>query len=211
MYKIIAINIFIFSILSCKEPCNKSYDFSVSFNISPSLKDTFSIGDTLWLSSEIPFQFQDRKNKSNIDVTNFTFLIECNLGRLDTTVFTYPISSFKYINSIGKLNIVNINNEISYFKVEYQNESISKKLKVGLIPTKKGVYYFEFGYLTDNLDEGFNKVILFDDKCTESFDISFDMNNGSDDFNYHLIKQSPQPITTFENYKKNGSYAFIVK
>ncbi len=198
-------------IFSCREECVKDYDFSIPLTLSPLLKDTFRIGDTLWLSSEIPFKLQDRKSKAYVDVTNFNFLIESFISRLDTTVFNYPVSSFKYINSIGKLNIINLNNEISYFAVQYQNDNASKKLKVGLIPTKAGVYNLHFSYLTDNLDEGFNKVQLFDEKCSESFEISFDMNNSSDDFNYHFIKQSPQPITTAAGYKRDGSYAFIVK
>ncbi len=211
MSKILIAAVLFLFLFSCKDACKKEYDFSVSFNINPSLKDTFRIGDTLWLSSEIPFKFQDKRSSSYIDITNFNFQIQCNLGRLDTSVFTYPVNSFKYINSIGKLNIVNINNEISYFKVEHQNEGTSKKLKVGLIPSKTGIYYLEFGYLTDNLNEAFNKVTLFDDKCVENFMINFDMNNSSDDFNFHLIKQSPQQITAFENYKRSGAYAFIVK
>lgn len=193
----------LFEATTChKQPCEATYSFEIPFSITE--KDSFRIGDTIWLSSTINPQLQDRITKSNINVSAFDFKIFCGLYRRDTTVFDQAEKYFNFINSVGRFDS-KISSTTVQTSVIYDNKNGFKSIKIGLVPKKTGI--FSIGFF--NLVDDFTNVKLTQSKCIESIKGLYNMNE-SRDFTYYLIQKSPQQISTEEEYKKDGTYVFKV-
>lgn len=185
-----------------KQSCETTYEFNIPFSITE--LDSFRIGDTIWLSSTINPQLQDRITKSNINVSAFDFKIFCGLYRRDTTVFDQAEKYFNFINSIGRFDS-KISSTTVQTSVIYDNKNGLKSIKIGLVPKKTGI--FSIGFF--NLVDDYTNVKLTQSECVESIKGLYNMNEGRD-FNYYLIQKSPQEISTEEEYKKDGTYVFKV-
>jgi hypothetical protein len=193
--------------------CNQTYVFSIPFTIFPA-KDTFQIGDTLWLESIIPDELTDKLTGKSIPVRNFDFKIESFILRMDTLVqapdgkMLQPSASndFSYLMNYGEFQIKDFS-IFSVIKAHYEQENNNQKLRIGIIPIKRGLFEIEFNNLTDDL----TNVNLTDGDCYENLELSYQMNENEEDNNYHLLLDSPGQITSPEGFKQFGGYAFWVK
>lgn len=188
------------------EFCYRKLYFEIPFKISPAI-DTFNIGDTIWLESDIDSLLLDSLTQEYIDVSDFEFKIEADLARMDSTQFIYSANDFKYVNVYGSLELA-YTSSFSYLNIKYINIEGNKKIKVGIIPEKKGLFCISFGMVDDN----YTNVEIIKDDCSEAFDPKFTMNNGNGaDNNYALFTAdvlSPGSLFQFEH---SGSYGFYVK
>mgnify|MGYP001201251036 CR=1 FL=1 len=185
------------------ETCIRTYTFEIPLQVTPQT-DTFSVGDTLWLSSYIPAELEDSATGEKINVLNHDFKLESTIERMDTLGALDAEYDFDIINEIGEQTIV-IKGPYFTSKYKYLVQKDTQMLKIGLVPTKPGLYELVFYYLTKNLQA----INLTDTDCKEHLSLSNNMNNGADN-NYHLLLESPNPIDTPEGFKKDSGYAFIV-
>jgi hypothetical protein len=184
-----------------KQACETTYDFEIPFSITE--RDSFRIGDTIWLSSEIRDNLVDKTTNQSIDVSNFDFQIRCGMYRMDTVQFDEAEKYFEFVNQVGKMEIT-VASTIDT-KVIYQKETNSRVVKVGMIPKKIGIFKINFANLTDDI----TNVKLTQGDCLETLNMIYTMNEGRD-FNYYLLKKSLIPISTESDYKKEGNYVFKV-
>ena len=158
------------------------------------------------MSSTINEKLVDKSSNNSIDVSNFDFKIYSGINRMDTTLIEDAEKYFGVINSIGKFEISFLSGTTNT-KVVYDNTNKIKRLKIGLIPKKIGIYKIGFYNLTDDI----TRIKLTESECLETLNMSYTMNEGKD-FNYYLLKYSlqPFPISTENDYKKEGNYVFKV-
>ena len=186
-----------------KQPCDTTYNFDIPFSIID--RDSFRIGDTIWLSSQINNQLLDKISNENIEVSNFDFKVNCGMYRMDTIQFDEAEKYFDFINQHGKFDVT-YSSTINT-KVIYEKETKSRILKIGMIPKKIGIFQIAFYNLTDDI----TRIKVTQGECLETLNIFYNMNEGKD-FNYYLLKYSlqPFPISTENDYKKDGAYFFKV-
>ena len=206
MKKILSILVTFVILLSTtchKQSCDTTYNFDIPFSIID--RDSFRIGDTIWLSSQINNQLMDKISNENIEVSNFDFKVNCGMYRMDTIQFDEAEKYFDFINQYGKFDVT-YSSTINT-KVIYQKETKSRILKIGMIPKKIGIFQIAFYNLTDDI----TRIKVTQGECLETLNIFYNMNEGKD-FNYYLLKYSlqPLPISTENDYKKDGAYFFKV-
>jgi hypothetical protein len=186
-----------------KQACETTYDFEIPFSITE--KDSFRIGDTIWLSSQISDNLVDKTTNQSIDVSKFDFQIRCGMYRMDTTQFDEGEKYFEFVNKIGKMEMTFASRIDT--KAIYQKETNSRGLKVGMIPKKVGLFKISFYNLTADI----TGIKLTQGDCLETLNMIYTMNEGRE-FNYYLLEKSlrPYPILTEEAYKKEGNYVFKI-
>jgi hypothetical protein len=174
-------------------------------SISPAL-DTVSIGDTLWLQSIIPEFLKDQISGEDIQVSNFDFNVKMTINRMDIIGTPDAEKEFTYINLKGSIDVVPLSSVI-LASVHYEYSGINNELIAGIVPEEKGLYQIVFY----NLREDLTNVSVSSGNCSESIVVEYEMNGNSTDNNYNLLLNSPGPIATFESFKHDGGYAFVVK
>lgn len=199
--------------LSCDpKDCWRTYEFTIPFSITPAL-DTFQIGDTLWLQSLIPNNITDNATGELVPVNDFDFKVRSYINRMDTaiqimgnTASPYAVNDFVYFNEKGIFETINLSS-VSFIKIHYTSEESSQKLKIGIVPQKRGLFQIAFANLTDDA----TKVNLTNSDCFENLKMSYKMNDNMDDNNFHLLQDSPAPIGTLDAFQQSAGYAFFVK
>ena len=197
--------LFLLSLFCCtkqqEEICFKTFQFNIPLNITPQL-DTFKIGDTMWLTSEISNKLEDLNGSELINVENFDFKIRIGFTQFNTEEFNVAEHHFDFINQVGEINQTSMINT----NVIFEEKEDSKALPVGLVPKKIGGFYISFYNLRDDLQE----VSLIDTNCIQFVDINYNMNDGNN--NLHFIKESVSPanVTPIETLQKFGNFAFWV-
>ena len=199
---ILVASVILLSTTCHKQPCLNNYSFEIPFSITE--LDTFKIGDTIWLESNIKDKLMNKNSSTEIDVSKFDFKVYCGMSRVDTNIIDEAEKYFNFINKIGKFEITFLSSTINT-KVIYAKLTNSRSLKIGLIPQKIGIFELGFYNLTDDLT---NTHITQND-CNENINVNYNMNEGRD-FNYYLIQKSPLPVVSEKEYKKDGAYAFKV-
>ncbi len=192
---------------SCRFPqnhCFKEYAFEIDFTCTPQ-KDTFRIGDTIWIESLIPPKLTNQIDNTDANVKDMEYKFS---GAIDRYNEETPISSeadFMYINQIGSVSIQSIDPYNTLNLVYESHENSVKKLKVGCVPQKAGLYGITFYYLTE--DYYFVDGVI-DPECAERIEFTYNMNNNGDN-NYHLLEGYPM-VATLGGFKQGGSYAFWI-
>lgn len=184
--------------------CYKEYAFEINFTSSPQ-KDTFRMGDTIWIESSILPILTNQIDNTTANTSNLEYLFFGGIIRYNEPKPAFSEADFVYINQLGSVSIQNIGSYTT-LNLTYQSDQNSlKKLKVGCLPKKPGLYVIAFYYLTEDyyFVDG-----LIDPECAERIAFTYNMNNDGDN-NYHLLEGYPM-IATLEGFKQGGSYAFWV-
>ncbi|WP_419803464.1 hypothetical protein [Mucilaginibacter sp.] len=203
---VVAISLFCIVILNSgcpKSSCIKTnYSFAVNSQISPDL-DSIRLGDTLYLTSSFPKKLVDDYTKTVVDYSN-SMGIGSTLGLVKLVNGSYPgkdaVNSFKYSNVTGSVyNDKSIPSPDKIQQLKYDEVNDNYKLKIGIIPMEKGVYYLGVG---NGLSNGRNKS----NSCEKaSFNIT--MINTSQHLNYF---SAWNPNGTLSTYEKDRAYFFKV-
>ncbi len=184
--------------------CYKQYAFEINFTCSPQ-KDTFRIGDTIWIESSIPSLLTNQIDDTVADVTDMEYKFSGAISRYNEQTPLSSEADFIYINQMGSVSIQNIG-PYNALNLTYQSDRNDiKKLMVGCLPKKVGLYSITFYYLTE--DYYFVDGIIAPD-CAERIEFTYNMNNNGDN-NYHLLEGYPM-AGTLQSFKQGGSYAFWV-
>ena len=183
--------------------CSITYRFEVPIEILP-LSDTLKIGDTLWVSSVIPYELEDYNTGDLVGINDFIFNLYSTINNMDTLGAPDAEHDFNWINKSGTQNILASG---PYFVSSYQYEDgeDGKRLRIGLVCKKSGLYKIAFYYLTEDL----TGVNLTDSDCLQNIELYNILDDGGDN-NYYLLENNPNPVAAPEEFKKHAIYAFMV-
>jgi hypothetical protein len=181
--------------------CPKRYRFDIDFSIdNPS--DTIALGETIRLSSIIPFDLQDRETKELVPVKDFDFEVEWMLVRIDEPETVSAFDNFQIAFEAGS---------VTGQKINYQVSSNQQLFEAALSPQEKGIYYLSFR-------DPFVKSITYsvtDTPCKEYLPtVDFRMNGGAGN-HFELLQLSPDPeirkIRMDDFHEELGGYVFVVE
>ena len=126
----------------CHKPCTlPNYDFSVSDFFSPE-KDSVTVGDTLWLISNISNVQVDINSGAQVDFSGAENL-GFNLVVSDISKFRSQrgaVDSFDYTKRHGDIYTHPSSNPQGIKQLSFEKTMASYMLEVGLIAKKKGSY-----------------------------------------------------------------------
>jgi len=165
------------------------------------VKDTFAIGDTMWLEQNFSEQLYDQRNNMTLNFKDFDFALKMVISDLiNYSNISEPLHS-KFVE-VGNIEITNTG--AVFVKYNYQNGIYTHRM--GIIMTKKGLFYISTRSL--------NREKADFTKCqTENLDIRYSVNDKAEN-NFYMMKNSKDSIalkTTKEEFDKFGSYCFFVK
>ena len=193
----------------CEKGSRTDYIFELPAKLYPA-KDTFAIGDTIWIEQEFSDNMLNLNYKKNKYYTLENFDFKTVLSILDlnspapATTYTNPIivdykgsTDFNYGSSVPA--------QALYLKYDYTNNVYS--YKAAFIIERPGFYCF--GFSSNTYAE---KVDITECK-DEDMRIHYKL-NGDDDDNFEMLHFSKDPYYhdyTLERFKEEGDYCFYVK
>ncbi len=207
----VVVNFLLLSAISCgkKKDCGGglgsnqiNLHFQLPVKIYP-LKDTFSVGDTIWIEQEFSDNLQNTQNNKYYTLRNFDFKISY---------------SFIDLNQIGSRTITNpkivvytgSNTQENSTKVGFKYENNTYRYKAAFIAQQKGLFLLEFGS-TMSEAKGSNTGVT---QCeNEYYQITF-YNNEQANCNFEFLKKSVDKFyqdRSSDLFNSAGSYAFYVK
>ena len=175
----------------CLFPKSCRHTYAFEFPISVTAQDTFAVGDTIWLESNISNQLLNHQTGEYIDLTHFDLYFSFFIEQADSTI---PITGqgclelFEVINQVGQLEP--FVNRVSDHNIKMASTA-EKRFRVGLIASEPSTYVIGLGlssyyYALEESPEG--RLGIADDQCFEKItsDSKVMVNNGK--INFYLIK-----------------------
>ena len=193
---------------SCDPPqdCYQDYKFTIPVSLYPA-KDTFKIGDTIWLESEISSTLFDSISQSNISFNDFEHTIYGSIDKFYQHFQSFAENNFQYINIEGAMEVAGTVGAPSFLRLKYIKTANEKQvIKAGIVPEIKGLY--RIGFFTPS-ESYYTETGIIKQNCTETILMRFNMNGRISDNNYHILQGYPN-INTAEGFINEGEYAFWV-
>ncbi|HWY36349.1 MAG TPA: hypothetical protein VNX68_17020 [Nitrosopumilaceae archaeon] len=138
----IFVTLSVVAFLRCHKPCHEpNYTFSVTDTIYPG-NDSISIGDTLILGCSFSKNLKSTGIQGLVNFANAANL-GTNLIISDINAFTGSrgaVDSFTYFNVFGRIYSDPNLNPQNVKQLSFYESDTTYQLKVGLIPSKKGMY-----------------------------------------------------------------------
>ena len=210
---LLSLPLLLIGIYGCPNPneadCEKHYNFTIPVTISPA-KDTFHVGDTIWVESIVENFLVNNLDGSETDLSQLPLKFDASVDEYNQNGYVFSSQLFSYINETGAFKFADLGGP-TYLKVSYEDvDNHARKFKVGIvinsIGTGEGTFNLEFGYLTPDYEayEVLNK------KCLDIIAFQFDANEGRDSSSYYLLPPTYTGVVTMGNFLKHGSFAFRV-
>jgi hypothetical protein len=184
------------------------FTFEIPYSLTPA-KDTFKVGDTLWIESTFSNQMYNQDNDKTYSVIDFNFKLFCNILDLKTNP-VLPLQSYKILNPDGSLDNSSANNGGDII-MNYVTSNGNYFWKRGIVLSQQGL--FAYGLSTDL---GFKKLQSQSppQRITECDDeyiqLSIKRMNGNS--NHYLLQDAADPnVKQWSAEQFKGSFAFYVK
>lgn len=203
---------------SCKrETCPILYEFH--FPITISAQDTFTIGDTIWMTLDVPNHFMDYNSGEWVDATNFELFFSFFIEQVDTTrpiTGRDDLQSFTVIEELGRLEQ---NSSIVSF-VHLKTQTLTQKQgRIGLIPNMAATYALDFGFPSAYWNPADGDLDLSDGSCPENITEKSKIKVNNGETNHYLVAGKcgytmdgrRVCYKSKEEHVNNGGYAFHVK
>ncbi|MBK8444467.1 MAG: hypothetical protein IPL35_14090 [Sphingobacteriales bacterium] len=175
--------------------------------------DTLAVGDTLWFYADFSDTLTDFANENSyLHLENFDFQCGFIISKIDTSIVQHPNNAMDIINGIGKVNSVLFSNNITHHYISYLFKEHRYKLKFGLVPKIKGVFYINFWSFIDLVSP-----LQLNTDCKGKEEIIYCSTNNDGDNNRYLLLNSPDSLFIYAvdspgyDYWQQGSYCFVVK
>lgn len=202
------ISILLFTGFLCRfekdNDCSADYAFTIDMTMTPG-RDTFQVGDTIWLVSTIPAWLEDTISGLAMNVSEFDFRVKAAVTRLDSIPYLPGEGHFSYIYELGRFDIHILSQTINTDVYYADGANGEKKLRIGMICRKKGLFQWAFYNLRDDI----HGVNFFKPDCYEKLHVIYRM-NGDADNHYYLVETSKNPIPTEEVFRLEAGFAFLV-
>lgn len=183
--------------------CAPKYIFEIPTNLV-NVKDTISVGDTIWIEIKFSSLLYDTLSKKMINYQNGDFPFEVVIKQFQFVdkeqdeKLKLANASFKEIILKGSIADNYVNNNCCYYLPDNEN---GYHLKLGMIATKKGDYFLRIAGLAPYRKD--------QDECHSISDIF--ITNGNGLFNnlldkYHLLNEKESIVgTSIDEF-----YGFVV-
>ena len=164
-------------------------------------KDTFKIGDTLWIEQHFADHLREEVNGLILDFTDFDFKAKA----VTADLINYNDLSMKH-NQFATVGSIKSTGIAGGVYITYLHENGYYKHKMGIAMTQKGLFRISMRTMRYN-DFDFTKCRV------EELDLRYSINNKGDN-NFHMMQDAKDPFAlkaNREDFDKFGSYCFYVK
>jgi hypothetical protein len=211
MYKYaIFITIAFWGFNSCSlfiDTCYQEYEFTFPCSLSPK-KDTFSIGDTIWMSFFIPTNVYDNISQQEYSFGDFEHKINFSIDSAGSVGTYFDEQYFDIVNIKGRLILGSLGID-RVFRLDFDSSTSGDSVEFAIIPKNIGTYVMNFGYATTDYYSEKNSIIK--ENCTEYIQVYLGMNNRDSDNNYEMIPDYfEQTNASKEETLDAGVYIFRV-
>lgn len=192
---------------SCKDKnCPGSLAYQLPISPTPQ-KDTFNIGDTLWLSLNIPKELIDEQGGIKNTFEDFDFKLYVISSRYDS-IQKYSTKTFNLDSHVGADSIYRYSSFDEYGLIlDYDGATYQYQ---GYIRLKEsGVFAIYFG---TRYDVRLNPV-EFNGNCDHLNVHLFPITNDGENNNIELLKPyfGGNPENWDSDFRKSGGFAFVVR
>jgi len=224
MKKLFYFSVFTLLITSCGKfnSCKTYYTFEMPVTMSP-VKDTISIGDTLWFEINTSPMLKDRESNTVIDVKDqmltwdqnmIIFFREITNASGSIAEQEDAVSKFDFIYEKG--NLVDYTGNLAK-GMEFSYENGNYSIKTGIIPKDSGIYFLTFNFDNKNTnahDSEFDVKLVDTEKCNEILhQIYYGVNEQSDgsyDTNPEIVNKNTEDGLHIGE-ETRITYSFIVE
>lgn len=204
---------------SCRAPQNCFIHYGLEFPIQVTNQNTFQVGDTIWVSMDIPDTLPDKKNGGYVKLSNFDLFFNLDVSNIDDTIVTGAGAMNTFILIEDYSRVEQFTNGFIYTYLYTEQINNHKIMRVGMIPTKAGVYVgtISLPLLYADLEDE-NRLDVMREDCHENITLNRKIEVNLGDTNHHLVKGICQStpdgrslcVTDREHFRNNGGFAFRV-
>lgn len=193
-------------VFRCEGQGQMYYSFDLPVSIQPQ-KDTFAVGDTIWIENSFSTQLYNDGNGKTYDVSKVDFQTTLAITDLNTPfpAFSYPNPKIYNVYGSTEGNATSANYQALY--IEYTLAEGQFKYKAAFALDRPGFYITCFSSFRNGFDVDITEC------PNETLGVNYVPNNKGDN-NYEMIKNAKDENfakTTLENFNKIGGYCFYVK
>ncbi len=201
-----------FACSNCKDKnCPDSLFYQVPYTLTPA-KDTFNLGDTLWIEMDFPEEMTDVNGGVKNIFRNYDFRIELQCDRMDVLPpEAKAVDYLRFHKIIGRDSSINLTGSgVSAYRAFPVFQDGRYRFKCGLITQKKGL--FGFGVTPIEFNE-YEEKFHIKGQC-DNIPLGIGSKLIGAEGNFHLLQYGLDPVyprfpkDRFENY---GGYCFVVK
>ena len=183
-------------------PCEIDYSFEIPGSFYPE-KDTFLVGDTLWLELRIEDFLVDEHSMETFYVGDYDFRLIWAVTKIDTTAYNLAYGDFEIIMLNGSIDQTCAHCIYPSFE---RIEDNARFFKVAIIPQEPGVYMTNF-----EPSFAFYKDVEFSSSsCTENVLPHVTANDGRNADNLYLINEESWFWSPTSDYIFWGAFPFAV-
>ncbi|MBS1781081.1 MAG: hypothetical protein JST70_17275 [Bacteroidetes bacterium] len=190
---------------SCGGKRGITYEFDLPVTISPA-KDTFRIGDTIWIENAFSDQMYNAEDGKTYTVHNFDFKASWQVCDMNYPPYTYPDPII--IPLSGTTNIYSAAPNVQSYQIKHDYSNGSYKYKAGIVATRSGAYLVSFSTFLKA-----TKVDITECPNEDVKNLTFNTNNGGN--NHYEALQYSKDISaakaTKAEFDKYGGYCFYIK
>ena len=183
-------------------PCEIDYSFEIPGSFYPE-KDTFLVGDTLWLELRIEDFLVDEHSMETFYVGDYDFPLIWSITKVDTSEYNLAYSDFETIIINGEITQ---NCSFCVYPIFDRFEEDFRLFKMAIIPQRAGVYQTNI-HPSRVLSED---VEFYEDNCIENVIPHVTANEGRNADNLYLIKEDYWYWDPESDYVFWGVYPFAV-
>ncbi|HFA49683.1 MAG TPA: hypothetical protein ENJ95_11790 [Bacteroidetes bacterium] len=193
---------------SCDPPpsyCERVFQFDIPFSLSPE-KDTFLIGDTIWVESEYEKMLLDKNSGDYIDIGKFDFRVKTGVIRIDTLGYDSNPDNFEVLDIIGKFEVQPLGQNLSIIHIVYEDDNTGRSVKAGIILNATGIFHVSFTNIRPDIEDD---IHLIESSCNQKISLSYNLNEGREN-NYYLEEYDENEVPSEEDFRAFGGYNFVV-
>lgn len=215
MFRIFFLLISLFFVLACSnckdKNCPDFLFYQVPYTLTPA-KDTFNLGDTLWVEMDFPEEMTDVNGGIKNIFHNYDFRLELAADKIDINpVMSKTIDYLRFHKVVGQDSVVNLPGAgVSGYKIFPIFEEGRYRFKCGLVTQKKGL--FVLGIVPVSMN-GEDDQFHIKGQC-EHVGLSITSKLIGADGNFYLLQHTSEPAylnLSKKRFEDTGGYCFVVK
>ena len=204
----------LFASCGCREDdFGRHLELEVPINTYPS-KDTFFVGDTLWIEARIDKRVKVRDAASTIYLEGFDFFTSFVISEISDTVERFP-HDIETVALIGEIRYLPLPTAVGY-PMSYEEGAGRYEFKAGVILREEGLFYGRFSTSSLPYEEyDHPAVYACDRKRRERIDVHYENSSTSEEAYERLFLNTKVDyliqLLHYQRYKDLGAHVFVVK
>lgn len=204
----------LFAACECRDDeFGENMELIIPFNSFPS-KDTFLIGDTIWIEAKIDKNVEVREVSSTIYLDSFNFFTELVLSEISDTMENFDVD-IEIVEEIGAVEQLSLSTALVY-PITYEEDGQFYRAKAGIVLRDTGLFFLAFN-TTGDLYEFYEHPAVYSCNNDRRNKIRVHYKNSStslatyeDLFLSTNVAYIPE-VYHFQRYSDVGAHTFIVR